>query len=128
MSISYELIDTDDGNMIGSYSSMAQAGDVIRAAYAAAGVQGVRGLALIEVDRQSGRQTLLAADNELAHRVIGSVMRRVIVPNPERPSTASRASVSIFLRGRGAVRTAGGWRIPLGDLPLAAGRVAAARG
>lgn len=125
MTISYELVDTDDGNMIGSYSSMAQAGDVVRAAYAAAGAQGVRSLALIEVDRQSGRQTLIAADNELAHRVMGAVLRRVIVSNPGQQSTATGAPFSIFLRGRGAVRMEGGWRILFSDLPLGANRVAA---
>jgi hypothetical protein len=81
MSTSYELIDTDDGNLIGSYDTEEEASRVVRAAFDASGAQGVQSLALLEVDRQSGAQRLLAADSDLLERVMDSAPR-LTIPSP----------------------------------------------
>jgi hypothetical protein len=62
MAASFELIDYDSGNLVGSYATLDEAVTIARAAYERYGMDGLRGLALLRVE--DGNQVLVAEDLE----------------------------------------------------------------
>lgn len=63
MATSYELIDYESGNLIGSYATEEEARAVVRRACEADGEDGAVGLGLIRV--RDGDQELVAEDRDL---------------------------------------------------------------
>lgn len=64
----YNLIDTESGNLVGSYESEGEAREVVRDAWSRHGTAGVDGLSLLRVD-SDGAITLLGEDGELLDAV-----------------------------------------------------------
>lgn len=63
MATSYELIDYESGNLVGSYATEEEARAVVRRARESEGDDGALGLGLIRV--RDGDQELLAEDHDL---------------------------------------------------------------
>jgi hypothetical protein len=70
MTCSFELMDLDTGNLVGSYGSLENALTIGRQSYAAHGLAGITGLGIIAVC-ENGAQQLLFAGMELARLTIG---------------------------------------------------------
>jgi hypothetical protein len=70
MTCSFELMDLDTGNLVGSYGSLDDALTIVRQSYADHGLAGITGLGVIAVC-ENGAQQLLSADMELARLAIG---------------------------------------------------------
>jgi hypothetical protein len=70
MAISYELMDLDSGNLVGSYLTLNEAFAVIRDAYGLYGWTRVRDLGLVKVGEHE-TQELVAVGAELAHLALG---------------------------------------------------------
>lgn len=73
MAISIELMDSDSGNLVGSYATMDEALTIIRAAYSAYGEAGVRDLVLLLV-REDGTQQLISEALDLVRLALGPQM------------------------------------------------------
>jgi hypothetical protein len=73
MTISIELMDTDSGNLVGSYANMDEALTIVRAAYSEYGEAGVRDLVLLLV-REDGSQQLISEDLDLVRLALGPQM------------------------------------------------------
>ena len=70
MKCSYELMDLDTGNLVGSYAALEDALVIVRQAYGKFGLAGITGLGVIVVC-ENGAQQLLSADMELARLALG---------------------------------------------------------
>jgi hypothetical protein len=70
MTCSFELMDLDTGNLVGSYANLEDALTIVRESYAAHGLAGVSGLGVIAVC-DNGAQQMISADMELARLAIG---------------------------------------------------------
>lgn len=68
MATSYELIDFESGNLIGSYATEDAARAVVRRAHEAEGPTAVQGLGLIRVE--DGDQALVAEDLDLVRDAV----------------------------------------------------------
>jgi len=64
MAVSFELMDLDSGNLVGSYRTLEEALEVIRNAYATYGLSGIDDLGLARVE-SSGSQECIAVGPEL---------------------------------------------------------------
>ena len=73
MAVSMELMDLDSGNLVGSYSTLEEALEIVRAAYSKYGESGVQGLALLLI-REDGSQQLVSSDLDLVRLALGSQM------------------------------------------------------
>ena len=62
---SYELMDVDSGNLVGSFTTEVEARSAVRAAYERFGPEGIADLILIRVDGDGG-QRLVAKSDSLA--------------------------------------------------------------
>jgi hypothetical protein len=71
MSTSFELMDLDSGNLVGSYKTLEEALEVIRNAYSAYGRSGIDDLGLVRVEG-SGSQQCIASGAELIDYVLGN--------------------------------------------------------
>ena len=80
MTTSFELMDLDSGNLVGSYSTLEEAFAVILTAYGLYGWSGVNDLGLARV-AADGSQEFIAAGPDLAHRAI---RENGSVPDPRR--------------------------------------------
>lgn len=69
MPTSYELVDLDSGNLVGSYLTLEQAFETIRDAYVLNGWSAVTSLGLMRV-AEDGSQECVAVGPELARRAI----------------------------------------------------------
>ena len=69
MNTSFELIDLDSGNLVGSYSTLEEAFAVILTAFGLYGWSGVNDLGLVSV-AADGSQEFIAAGPDLARRAI----------------------------------------------------------
>lgn len=72
MATSYELMDLDSGNLVGSYGAMDEAFAVIRDSYVLYGWSSVSDLDLVSVG-ENGSQEHVAAGSELARRAMHAV-------------------------------------------------------
>jgi hypothetical protein len=70
MTCSFDLMDLDTGNLVGSYGSLDDALTIVRQSYADHGLAGITGLGIIAV-YEIGAQQLLFAGMELARLTIG---------------------------------------------------------
>lgn len=70
MTCSFELMDLDTGNLVGSYDNREAALAIVRESYSAHGLAGVTGLGAIAVC-DNGAQQMISADMELARLAIG---------------------------------------------------------
>ncbi len=73
MATSYELMDLDSGNLVGSYRTMEEAFVIVRNAYADHGKSGVADLGLVRIG-DDGSQVEIAAGSELAYRATGNTI------------------------------------------------------
>lgn len=73
VTISIELMDLDSGNLVGSYATVDEALEIVRASYLQHGELGVQGLALLLI-REDGSQQLVSEDLDLARLALGSQM------------------------------------------------------
>ena len=64
MATSFELMDLDSGNLVGSYSTLEEALEIIRDAFAASGRGGIDDLGLARVE-SGGSQACIALGSEL---------------------------------------------------------------
>jgi hypothetical protein len=64
MPISMELIDTDSGNLVGSYATLEEALDIVRSSFSEHGEPGIQGLSLLLI-REDGSQHLVSEDLDL---------------------------------------------------------------
>src|SRR3954470_1785934 len=71
MATSFELMDLDSGNLVGSYHTLEEALQVVRDAYAAYGQSGVDDLGLGRVE-SGGSQECIAIGSELVEYALGS--------------------------------------------------------
>ena len=71
MCTSFELMDLDSGNLVGSYKTLEEALEVIRDAYSAHGQSGIDDLGLARVEG-SGSQRCIASGAELIDYVVAS--------------------------------------------------------
>lgn len=71
MVTSFELMDLDSGNLVGSYRTLEEALKVVRDAYATYGQSGIDDLGLARVE-SGGSQECIAIGPELVDYVIGS--------------------------------------------------------
>jgi len=71
MATSYELIDYESGNLVGSYATEEEARAVVRQACVAEGRDAALGLGLIRV--RDGNQELVAEDHDLLPGVLTPV-------------------------------------------------------
>ncbi len=69
---SFELMDVDSGNLVGSFATEAEAVAAVRAAYARFGDEGVRDLLLIRVDPH-GEHAFVADGEALVTMLTSSV-------------------------------------------------------
>jgi hypothetical protein len=69
MAVSYELMDLDSGNLVGSYRTLGEALAVIRDSYVLYGWSGVNDLGLVKVAGHDS-QELVAVGPELARMAI----------------------------------------------------------
>lgn len=73
MAISLELVDTESGNLVGSYETVEDALTIVRSAYSNHGKSGVKGLILLLI-REDGSQQLISEDLDLVRLAPGQKM------------------------------------------------------
>ena len=76
MATSYELIDFETGNLVGSYATEEEARAVVRRACDAEGQDAARGLGLLRV--QDGAQELVATNRELVLDTVAAANQAVV--------------------------------------------------
>ena len=84
MSTSFELMDLDSGNFVGSYETLEEALEVIHDAYSAYGQSGINDLGLARVEG-SGSQRCIASGAELIDYVVARARRHTRRGRPGRP-------------------------------------------
>lgn len=70
MKCSFELMDLDTGNLVGSYAALEDALVIVRQSFVKFGLAGVTGLGVIAVC-ENGAQQMLSSDMELARLAVG---------------------------------------------------------
>lgn len=80
MTMSYELMDLDTGNLVGSYSTLDEAFAIVRDSFALYGWSGVNDLGLVKVGGRDS-QEMIAVGAELAQMAIAA---DGVIPDVER--------------------------------------------
>lgn len=73
MAISLELMDTESGNLVGSYTTLEEALAIIRSTFSEFGEAGVQGLTLLLI-REDGSQQRISEDLDLVRLALGREM------------------------------------------------------